>query len=247
MGHHLRQEFLEASHQEIADTTCMDRHEQQLARRVHQIFQHTPWAIPNLQYVKTSDIQELSSRWVDHLEEMVAEEAQSTIPVKSEEVQDLWNPLLEDNPDQFIRGLIALFQGPPLRIHAPQNSTDVPYFVEENLIDWRLQEQQEYSAPFTDDDIISGDIITTDITPQDQGNSSTPFVLWEEDFNNLLERHADTSSTLSELPTEVSSLLEVAENDLAGHPEENEEEEEDDIIPVTLNFRLNSDGSISQI
>jgi hypothetical protein len=62
-----------------------------------------------------------------------------------------------------------------------------------------------------------------------------------------LERHADTSSIPSELPTEVSSLVEVAENDLAGHPEENEEEEEDDIIPVILNFRLNSNGSISQI
>ena len=71
--------------------------------------------------------------------------------------------------------------------------------------------------------------------------------MWEEDFNNLLERYTDTSSTISESPTEVSLLVEVAENDLARHPEENEEEEEDDIIPVTLNFRLNSDGSISQI
>ena len=95
---------------------------------------------------------------MDALEVMVAHEAQSVITLKSDEVEEFWNPILQDNIDQFLQGLISVFQGPGIQVRPPQDPTFVPYFVEENIIDWRAPDL--LSATTKDDDnIASNEVI----------------------------------------------------------------------------------------
>ena len=95
---------------------------------------------------------------MDALEAMVAHEAQSAITLKSDEVEEFWNPILQDNIDQFLQGLISVFQGPGIQVRPPQDPTFVPYFVEENIIDWRAPDLLSATAE-DDDDIASNDVI----------------------------------------------------------------------------------------
>ena len=135
----------------------MDIHELRVAKKIHQVFRHAPWSIPNLEYTRVSDFKELSARCTDALEAMVAHEAQSTITLKSDEVEEFWNPILQDNIDQFLQGLISVFQGPGIQVRPPQDPTFFPYFVEENIIDWRAPDLLPATAKH--DDITSNDVI----------------------------------------------------------------------------------------
>jgi hypothetical protein len=159
IGNLLCREFPQASTQELQDAIPIDIHETRTAKKIHQIFRHAPWSIPNLEYVRVSDFRDLSSRRINALEARVATEAQSTITLNSEEVEDFWHPILQDNPDQFLQGLISVFQGPSIRVRSPQDPTFVPYFVEENLIDWRAP---DFPATAERDDVID-DVIPHDI------------------------------------------------------------------------------------
>jgi len=157
IGNLLCREFPQASLQELQDATPMDVREIRTAKRIHQIFRHAPWSIPNLEYTRVSDFRDLSARRTNALEAMVATEVQSTIALNSDEVEEFWYPILQDNPDRFLQGLISVFQGPSIQVRPPQDPTFVPYFVEEDVIDWRAPDSE--SAAAERNDIIGDDVI----------------------------------------------------------------------------------------
>ena len=134
IGHHLRQRCVDLTTSEINDLTNLDRSEQRVAKKVHQVFRHAPYTIPNINYVRVADIKNLSSAEVDTLEVLVANEANSWISLRSREVDPHWNPLLNDNPDQWLQGLSDMFEGLPIRMDIPQDPAHIPYMDGPNCI-----------------------------------------------------------------------------------------------------------------
>ena len=196
IGNLLCWEFPQASPQEIQDDTPLDTRELRVVKKIHQVFRHAPWSIPNLEYVKVSDFKELSARRTNELEAMVATEAQSTITLNSDEVEEFWNPILQDNPDQFLQGLISIFQGPSIQVRLPQDPTFVSYFVEENVIDWRAPDL----AAAERDDVTGDDVIPLiDLREELETNDTFADLISFEDI--------PTSSDEDEAPRILNFLL----------------------------------------
>jgi hypothetical protein len=153
--HQLHQKCAGWSTQRIKDLTNLDRHEQHTAKKIHQVLCHCPEIIAHINYVKVQDFTNLSGGQTDELEQWIAQDTDSWIVPGSQYIDPLWNPILQDTPDQWLQTVTDLFEGPPIRIDAPMQPHHIPYFDGPRRIRWRSPTPPNQEPPaYEEDDFL---------------------------------------------------------------------------------------------